>query len=126
MLAGGFIWHLVRTLRRSFGRVGLWFLVTGLIAAVTVELVDIFETGFQAPTGLTHLIAVVIGIVVGYAASATVFIFEIIRDLVVTVEEIEHAAIKDLRSGEALVDGLVDGLTGNLISSAADRIPGRR
>lgn len=126
MLAGGFIWHLLRTLRRSFGRVSLWFLVTGLIAAVMVELVAIFESGFQPPSGLTHLTALVLGVGVGYAAAATVFVFEVIRDLFETVEEVEQDVRKELSSGEALVDGLVEGVTGGLMGHMVERTFGQR
>jgi hypothetical protein len=137
MLAGGFIWRLLRTLRRSFTRVALWFVVTGLIAAVVVELAAIFNgtifngtsdgaSGLQTPTGLTHLTALVLGLGVGYAASATIFIFEVIRDLFVTLEEIEQDAMKELRSGESLVDGLVEGVTGTALGGVVNRTLGRR
>lgn len=121
MLAGSFLWHLFRALRRSFTRVLLWFLVTGLIAAIVVELVSIYESGGQLPSELTHITAALMGIAVGYAVSATIFIGEIIRDLFSTVEDIEHEVRHEFATGAKLVDGLVEGGSSQLMSGAIRR-----
>jgi hypothetical protein len=88
MLAGGIVWHLLRTLRRAVGRLLLWFLVTGLIAAVLVELAAIMLSNGQLPGLLTNITALAVGLAVGYSVSFTLLIFEIIRDLFTTVEDI--------------------------------------
>jgi hypothetical protein len=126
MIAGGFIWHLFRALRRSFGRIALLFLVTGLIAAIVVELVAIFESGGQIPSAPTHLTALVLGFAVAYACSATMFVVEIIRDLYLTMEEIERDFREKFTAGSELVDDLVGGVGAGLTGNAVQRTFGRR
>lgn len=121
MLAGSFLWHLFRALRRSFTRVMLWFLVTGLIAAVVVELIGIYESGGQFPSELTHITAALMGIVVGYAVSATMFIGEIIRDLFSTVDDIEKEVRHEFAAGTKLIDDLVEGGSSQLMGGAIRR-----
>src|SRR5690349_14809479 len=121
MLAGGFMWHLFRALRRSLGRIMLWFLVTGLIAAVIVELVGIYESGGQLPTTLTHITAAVLGVAVGYAMSATMLIAEIIRDLFITIEDIEHDVRNEFAAGSRLVDDLIEGGSTHLLGGVVHR-----
>lgn len=121
MLAGGFMWHLFRALQRSLGRIVLWFLVTGLIAAVVVELVGIYESDGQLPTALTHITAAVLGVVVGYAVSATLLIAEIIRDLFLSVEEIGHDVRNEVVAGGKLVDDLIEGGSSQLLGGVVHR-----
>jgi hypothetical protein len=126
MIAGGFIWHIVRALRRSFGRIALLFLVTGLIAAIVVELVAIFESGGQFPSAPTHLIALVLGLAFAYACSATMLVVEIIRDLYLTVEEIERDFRDKFTASSKLVDDVVEGMGAGVMGSAVQRTFGRR
>ena len=126
MIAGGFIWHIVRALRRSFGRIALLFLVTGLIAAIVVELVAIFESGGQFPSAPTHLIAIVLGFAFAYACSATMLVVEIIRDLYLTVEEIERDFRDKFTASSKLVDDVVEGMGAGVMGSAVQRTFGRR
>lgn len=126
MLAGGFIFHLLRALRRSFARIALWFLVTGLIAAVLVELAGIYASGGKLPTELTHIMALILGLVVGYGVSATMLVVEIIRDLFITVDEMEHDFFTKVEMGGQLLDGLVEGGGAHLIDGAVHRAFERR
>ncbi len=126
MIAGGFIWHLFRALRRSFGRIALLFLVTGLIAAIVVELVAIFESNGEFPSTPTHLTALVLGLAVAYACSATMFVFEIIRDLYLTMEEIERDVRDKFTASSGLVDDMVGGVGTGLMGNAVQRTFGRR
>ncbi|HEX6819575.1 MAG TPA: hypothetical protein VF120_14460 [Ktedonobacterales bacterium] len=126
MLAGGFIWHLFRALKHAFARIALMFVVTGLIAAVLVELAGIYETGGKLPSELTHIMAIVMGLVVGYGVSATVLVFEIIRDLFVTVDEMEHDFVTKFEAGSQLLDDLVDGGSAQLMGGAVHRVFDRR
>ncbi len=122
MIAGGFLFHLFRALRRSFGRLALMFLVTALIAAIVVELVSIYESGGQLPSQLTHLIALLLGLVVGYAVTATMLIVELIRDLILTVDEMEHDFVTKFETGSRLMDDLVDGGAAHLLDGAVHRV----
>ena len=126
MIAGGFIWHLFRALRRSFGRIALLFLVTGLIAAIVVELVAIFESGGQFPSTPTHLTALVLGLAVAYACSATMMVVEIIRDLYLTMEEIERDVRNKFTASAGVVDGLVEGVGAGMMGNAIERTFGKR
>src|SRR5262249_45414006 len=120
-IAGGFFWHMFRALRRSLGRVALWFFVTGLIAAVSVELIGIYESNGQLPSLPTHLAALALGIGVGYSASATLFVTEIIRDLFVTGEDFEKDIRNELSAGGRLVNDLVGGAGGGIAGSIFER-----
>lgn len=122
MLAGGFLFHIYRAMKRSFGRLVLMFFVTGLIAAVLAELAGIYISGGQLPTRLTDLIALVLGLVVGYAVTATMLIVEIIRDLFETVEEMEHDFVSKLEGGSHLMEGLVEGGAATLLDGAVHRV----
>lgn len=122
MLAGGFLFHLYRAMKRSFGRLVLMFFVTGLIAAVLAELAGIYISGGQLPTRLTDLIALVLGLVVGYAVTATMLIVEIIRDLFETVDEMEHDFVSKLEGGSQLMDDLVTGGAATLLDGAVHRV----
>jgi hypothetical protein len=105
MIAGGFFWHLLRTLRRSFGRIFLLFFVTGLIAAIVVELAAIIVTGGQFPSPWTHITAAILFFVVGYGVSITMLTAEIIRDLVTTVEDMAKDVRNELTaSGKVVTD----------------------
>lgn len=122
MLAGSFFWHLFRAMKRSFGRLVLMFIVTALIAAVLVELAGIYLSGGQLPTQYTHLIAVILGLTVGYAITATMLVVEIIHDLFMTVDEMEHDFVSKFESGAHLMEGLVDGGAATLFDGAAHRV----
>lgn len=122
MLAGGFVFHLLRALKRSLARITLWFVVTGLIAAVIVELAGIYESGGKLPTDMTHIIAVILGLVVGYGVGATMLVVEIIRDLFVTVDEMEHEFFTKVELGSQLIDGLVEGGGAHLMDGAIHRV----
>ncbi len=126
MIAGGFIWHLFRALRRSFGRIALLFLVTGLIAAIVVELAAIFESNGHLPSLPTHLTALALGLAVGYAASATMFVVEVIRDLYLTMEEIERDVRDKFTASSGLVDDLVGGVGTGVMGKAVRRTFDRR
>jgi len=106
MLTGGIIWHVFRALRRSLARVGLWFLVTGLIAAVVVEIVAIVATR-QFPSMLTNLMAGALGLAIGYSAAFTVLVGEIFRGLFVAVGDIEKDISGEIKAGERLVESFV-------------------
>jgi len=126
MIAGGFVWHLFRALRRSFGRIALLFLVAGLIAAIVVELVAIFEGNGDLPSAPTHLTALVLGLAVGYAVSATMFVVEIIRDLYLTMEEIERDVRDKFTASSGLVNDLVGGVDAGVMGNAVRRTFERR
>jgi hypothetical protein len=121
MIAGSFIWHLFRALRRSFARIALLFLVTALIAAVVVELASIFMSNGQLPSLPTHLTALALGLAVGYATSATAMVVEIIRDLYITMEDMEHDVVNEFRTASGIVDGLVQGVGGNVVGNVVER-----
>jgi hypothetical protein len=106
MLAGGIIWHMFRALRRSLARVGIWFLVTGLIAAVVVEIVAIIYT-HELPSMPTNVLAAALFLAVGYSTAFTVLVGEIFRDLFIAVGDLEKEVAGDIKTGEELVESFI-------------------
>ncbi|HEU5349394.1 MAG TPA: hypothetical protein VFU63_12360 [Ktedonobacterales bacterium] len=92
----GVVGHLLGGLRRAVGRVVLWFIIFGLIGAAVVEIVAFIETGGDAPGLFTNIIAVIMGIVFGYAAGLTVVVGEVIRFMVEAIHEAEKGIEGDL------------------------------
>lgn len=108
MQAVSILTHLLRALRRAFGRVVLWFVASLLVTAAVVEGVAYFAAGRHLPpTVLTNVAAVALAVVIAYAAALTVLIGEIVRFMVSTVQEGEHDLARDLTGGKQVVDALL-------------------
>ena len=75
------IGHLLRALRRSVSRVFLLFLVSGLIAVVVTEIIDIIITG-ALPNIYANGVALALGLAVGYTAALMTLVWEVFRDLI--------------------------------------------
>lgn len=101
------IGHLLRALRRSVSRVFLLFLVSGLIAVVVTEIVDIIITG-ALPNIYANGVALALGLAVGYTAALMTLLWEVFRDLIQTVEDLEKNFIRELTAGPALVEKVIE------------------
>lgn len=106
----GLAGHIFQTLRTALRRLLAWFAVTGLIAAVVVELVSIIASGGSLPSLSTHLAAVALAIAVGYGVALTLFaidVFHLLASIVASLEQdIETGAIGGMHYAERLVRDL--------------------
>ncbi|HEY7094191.1 MAG TPA: hypothetical protein VH393_13495 [Ktedonobacterales bacterium] len=101
------IGHLFRALRRSLSRVFLLFLITGLIAVVATEIIDIVITG-KLPNIYANGVALALGLAVGYTAALMTLVWEVFRDLIASVEELGKNFAKELTAGPALVEKVIE------------------
>lgn len=96
--------HTLDALRRALFAVAITGLLVALITAVATELVGFLLT--KTIGGPTHLAAAALAISFGYAVAVTVFVGEILRAIVKTiemiVEESEKLAAAALKEAEAL------------------------
>jgi predicted PurR-regulated permease PerM len=99
--------HLLRALRRSLSRVFLLFLISGLIAVIISEIVDIVITG-ALPNIYANGVALALGIGVGYIAGLMTLVWEVFRDLIRSFEELEKDFVKELTAGPALVEKVIE------------------
>ena len=93
MQSASTMFHLLGALRRAIGRVLLWFFVTGILAAAVVEGVGYFAVGHPNPYHpalLTHVAAIVAGVVLAYTAALTVMVGEVIRFAVSSAQKAEQ------------------------------------
>jgi hypothetical protein len=109
MVAVGIVFHLWRALKRAFARVTLWFGLTGLISAITAELVGIFSTG-QLPTLETHLVALALFLAVGWSAGMTVLAGEIVRSLLTIIKDVGQGLEQGMEEGGKVGGALVQGI----------------
>lgn len=110
MQAAGTIFHLLGALRRAIGRVFLWFFLTGIVAAVVVEVVgfiaDPQKTNYH-PSVLTDVTAAVIGLSLAYSAALTVLVGEVIRFIVGSAQKAEKDVKADFSGGAKFLDAAV-------------------
>ncbi|HEX6122046.1 MAG TPA: hypothetical protein VFY89_02745 [Ktedonobacterales bacterium] len=110
MVAAGIAFHLWQALKRAFTRVAFWFGLMGAISAILAELVGIFSAGGQLPTLENNLIALALGLAVGWSAGMTVLAGEILRSLLSIVKDVgrnlEHGMEEGGKVGGALVQGI--------------------
>jgi uncharacterized membrane protein len=99
--------HLFKALRRSLSRVFLWFLVTGLIAAVVTEIIAIIITG-GLPNLYANGVALALGLAIGYAAGLMTLVWEVFHDLIETVEDLGRDFTKELTAGTGLVEKVIE------------------
>lgn len=104
MLFAGIAIHFISALKRAFARIVLWFALTGLIAAIIVELAGIIASGGRLPTGSTHLVAFALAVAVGYAAAMTVLVGEIVSSLFETVRGIGKEVEEGLHDARKIGD----------------------
>ncbi|HLZ22719.1 MAG TPA: hypothetical protein VKQ30_11410 [Ktedonobacterales bacterium] len=107
MQAAGTIFHLLGALRRAIGRVFLWFFLTGIVAAIVVEVVayvaDPTKSNYH-PALLTNITAAVVGVALAYSAALTVLVSEVIRFIVGSAEKAEKEVKSDLSGGAKFLD----------------------
>lgn len=106
MQAASTMFHLLGALRRAIGRVLLWFFVTGIIAAAIVEGVGYVEAG-QKFVILSHVAAIVIGVVLAYAAALTVLVGEVIRFVVGSAQKAERELKGEVSGAAKFLDAAV-------------------
>lgn len=79
--------HVFGAFGRAIGRVILWFLGFLVVGAAAVEVVARVVIG-HPNTALLNIGAVVVGLVLGYAAGLTVIVREVVSALVGVVREV--------------------------------------
>jgi hypothetical protein len=99
--------HLLHALRHSLSRVFLLFLVSGLIAVIIAEIVAIVITG-ALPNIYANGVALALGLAVGYTAALMTLVWEVFRDLIASVEDLGKNFAKELTSGPALVEKVIE------------------
>ncbi len=105
--------HVFGALGRAFGRVVLWFFALLIVGFGGVELVS--GVILQHPATLfVHIGAVVVGLVLGYAAGLTVLVREVVRALIGVIREIQTIA----KDGETDI--------GKILSRIEGAISGRK
>ena len=100
------IGHLFRALRRSLSRVFLLFLITGLIAVVVTEIIDIVITGKLRTSCERRRAGARSG--GGPYSGPDDACREVFRDLIASVEELGKDFAKELTSGPALVEKVIE------------------
>ena len=81
--------HLAGAFFRNIGRVILAFIIFLVIGFVVMEAVTYFLTTPHQLTVVGHIVSVLFGLAVGYAAALTVIVREAIRALVAAVRTVE-------------------------------------
>jgi small-conductance mechanosensitive channel len=81
--------HLFGALFRNIGKVILSFIIFLIIGFIVMEAVGYFLTTPHQLTTLGHIVAVLFGLAIGYAAALTVIAREAIHALVAAVRTVE-------------------------------------
>jgi FtsH-binding integral membrane protein len=81
--------HLAGALFRNIGKVILAFIIFLIIGFVVMEVVTYFLSSPHQLTVLGHIVAVLFGLAIGYAAALTVIAREAIHALVAAVRTVE-------------------------------------
>lgn len=115
MVAAGTVFHLLGALRRAIGRVFLWFFLLLIVGAAGTEVAAYFVLGHPAsytPAGLTHVVAVAIGLVLGYAAALTVLVGEVIHFMVASVHTAEREIKAEVAAPAKIIGAIAQGVEG--------------
>ena len=99
--------HLFHALRRSLSRVFLLFLISGLIAVIVAEIVDIVITG-GLPNIYANGVALALGLAVGYTVGLMTLVWEVFHDLIAGLEEMAKDFTRELTAGPALVEKVIE------------------
>lgn len=81
--------HLAGALFRNIGKVILSFIIFLIIGFVVMEVIAYFLSSPHQLTVLGHIVAVLFGLAIGYAAALTVIAREAIHALVAAVRTVE-------------------------------------
>ncbi len=107
--SGSILSHVFGALRRAIVRVLLWFLIGFVVAGAIVEGAVFTATHGQFPVwGI--IIAVIGGVLLGYAAGLTVLVAEVIRFFVKTLQDLEKDVRGELTGGTRVVEGIVENI----------------
>ena len=101
--------HVFGAIGRTFGRILLWFVILLIIGGGAVEVVGRVN---GTPNIGTHIAAVVVGLLAGYAAALTIVVGEVVRVLIAVIQTVDRElkgaegdAGKVLQSVEAAITG---------------------
>jgi hypothetical protein len=107
-ISGSILSHVLGALRRAIGRIVLWFLIGFIVAGAIVEGALFAAThGFPVWGIIT---AVVAGLLLGYAASLTVLVIEVVRFFVQTLKDLERDVRGEFSGGARVVEGIVENI----------------
>jgi hypothetical protein len=99
--------HILGALLRTVRAVAITGLVTALVVLIGTEGIAYVLNRQFPPTGTTHLVALALAVAFAYAAAITVFIEELLRAIIKTieliVEESEKLAVAAVKEGELLL-----------------------
>jgi uncharacterized membrane protein (DUF106 family) len=108
MNAASSLFHLLGALRRAVVRVilfGLLFLIIGI--ALIEGLAFIVGSRPYTPALITHITAVIAGIILAYAAALTVLATEAIKALVDAIREVEGGVKAEVGDGVKIFDRVI-------------------
>jgi hypothetical protein len=103
--------NVMTTLLRAVSRIFLSFPLAGLIAAGAVEGGGYLLT-HQAPTAVTHILAVAVGLVVAYATALTFAVVECTRGGIYLARLLERDLTHDASGLERAAQGIGKSLLG--------------
>lgn len=104
------LFHLLGALRRAVGRVLVVFILFAVISAAIVEALAHFALGHNGPP--EHIAAVIVGLVVGYAAALTVLVGEAIHLLVEAIQTVEKDVQSEVSGGVKILDQVIKTIEG--------------
>jgi hypothetical protein len=113
--------HILRTLASAFFKIVLWFLGVGVIGAGAVEGVAYFGVGKLSTLSLVA--AIVLGVIVGYAAGLTVLVSEAVRALITASKEAEKGVAEVAKGAEGEIGKALSG-AGGIVGEAVKAVEG--
>lgn len=103
--------NVMTTLFRAVTRIFLSFPLAGLIAAGGVEGGS-FALTHQAPTAITHILAVAVGLVVAYATALTFAVVEATRGGLYLAKLLERDVSHEATGLDRAIQGIGKGILG--------------
>jgi hypothetical protein len=108
MNAATSLFHLVGALRRAIARVILFGVLFFIIGIGLIEgLAFIVASHPYQPALITHITAVIAGIILAYAAALTVLASEAIQALLAAIKDVEGGVKTELGDGVKIFDRVI-------------------
>ena len=108
MNAASSLFHLLGALRRAVARVILFGLIFFIIGIALIEgLAYVVGSRPYTPALITHITAVIAGIILAYAAALTVLATEAIKALVDAIREVEGGVKAEVGDGVKIFDRVI-------------------
>ena len=113
MNAASSLFHLLGALRRAVARVILFGLLFFIIGIALIEgLAYIVGSRPYTPALITHITAVITGLILAYAAALTVLATEAIKALVDAIRDVEGGVKAEVGDGVKIFDRVISLIEG--------------